>query len=114
MITNFVMMHTFSPLSNSGYHTIALTSESSQVYTWGHNRVGQLGFPISEHVAANAEGGYFVARPTWVKSVSDLKITKVVAGWGHSAILTASGTVYTCGRNFQGQVRSHMIVKEFI
>ena len=29
---------------------------------------------------------------------------QVVAGWGHSAALTRGGALYTCGRNFQGQL----------
>ena len=28
----------------------------------------------------------------------------VVAGWGHSALVTAAGHVYTAGRNVQGQL----------
>jgi alpha-tubulin suppressor-like RCC1 family protein len=87
-----------------GYHTIALTAESGKVYTWGHNRVGQLGFPISDKNLANAEGGYFVPKPTWVTAISDLNISTVVAGWGHSAVVTENGEVHTCGRNFQGQL----------
>ncbi len=66
--------------------------------------MGQLGFPISEHSAAHEDGGYFVPKPTWVSSISHLKVAKVVAGWGHSALLTEDGAIYTCGRNFQGCV----------
>ena len=29
-------------IGSGGYHTIALTSRN-EVYSWGHNRVGQLG-----------------------------------------------------------------------
>jgi len=87
-----------------GYHTIALTAETGKVFTWGHNRVGQLGFPISDQNAASGDGGYFVPKPTWVTAISNLKVAMVVAGWGHSAVVTDKGEVYTCGRNFQGQL----------
>jgi len=87
-----------------GYHTIALTEESGNVFTWGHNRVGQLGFSISDSNTNNIEGGYFVPKPTLVKSISGLGVSQVVAGWGHSAVVTKKGHVYTCGRNFQGQL----------
>jgi alpha-tubulin suppressor-like RCC1 family protein len=32
------------------------------------------------------------------------EVVQVVAGWGHSALLTASGRVYMAGRNVQGQL----------
>ena len=31
-------------------------------------------------------------------------VVAVVAGWGHSALVTAAGHVYTAGRNVQGQL----------
>ena len=32
------------------------------------------------------------------------EVVQVVAGWGHSALVTASGRVYMAGRNVQGQL----------
>lgn len=50
-----------------GYHTIALTV-SGTVYTWGHNRVGQLGYSNSDGVPRN------VSSPTNAKeSVQESK-----------------------------------------
>ncbi len=77
--------------------------------------MGQLGFPISDHSAGH-EDGYFVPKPILVSSVSHLKVAKVVAGWGHSALLTDDGAIYTCGRNFQGYVRHalfHVLKRSF-
>lgn len=73
--------------------------------------MGQLGFPISDHSAGH-EDGYFVPKPILVSSVSHLRVAKVVAGWGHSALLTDDGAIYTCGRNFQGYVRH--AIQEFL
>ena len=36
--------------------------------------------------------------------MSGLRVRRVVAGWGHTALLTAEGAAYVCGRNFQGQL----------
>mmetsp|Transcript_10531 Transcript_10531/g.13670 ORF Transcript_10531/g.13670 Transcript_10531/m.13670 type:complete len:670 (-) Transcript_10531:485-2494(-) len=86
-----------------GYHTIALTCKG-EVYTWGHNRVGQLGYSNSDVVPKNIEGAYFLPEPQLVSSLKDYNIVEVVAGWGHSAALTHSGQVYICGRNYRGQL----------
>jgi len=87
-----------------GYHTIALTTDR-EVYTWGHNRVGQLGYSNSDVVhARNGEGAHFLPTPKAVASMKALSVRQVVAGWGHSAVLTMAGEVLICGRNFQGQL----------
>ena len=74
------------------------------MYTWGHNRVGQLGYANEDVVPRNGEGAHFVPRPRRVESVAGLRVRRVVAGWGHTALLTADGACYVCGRNFQGQI----------
>lgn len=74
------------------------------MYTWGHNRVGQLGYSNSEVVPRNVEGAYFLPKPQLVESLRRVNVKQVVAGWGHSAVLTAQGQVFICGRNYQGQL----------
>ncbi|KAG5188998.1 regulator of chromosome condensation 1/beta-lactamase-inhibitor protein II [Tribonema minus] len=86
-----------------GYHTIALT-QAGTVYTWGHNRVGQLGYGNSEVAPKNVEGAFFQPLPQEVTTLRDKGVVAVVAGWGHSAALTASGQLYICGRNYKGQL----------
>ncbi|EWM20781.1 regulator of chromosome condensation -like protein [Nannochloropsis gaditana] len=90
-----------------GYHTITL-STTGEVYTWGHNRVGQLGYTNNEEVPRNNEGAHFLPTPRRVKTLAGggppLRIQKVIAGWGHSAVVCGNGDVYICGRNFQGQL----------
>lgn len=45
-----------------GYHTIALT-HSGAVYSWGHNRVGQLGYSNTDIDPKNIEGAFFQPLP---------------------------------------------------
>jgi hypothetical protein len=129
-----------SSVGPGGYHTIALTSEG-QVYSWGHNRVGQLGYSINQNMSKNHEGAYFLPTPQLVPlpllaehyslidrqdildevtataapsssnlthSFGDLQSTvemkHVVAGWGHSCLITVDGVGYVCGRNQHGQL----------
>ncbi len=86
-----------------GYHTIALTC-SGIVYTWGHNRVGQLGYMDTANIPRNIHGACFLPKPQHVPLLSDKGIIQVVAGWGHSAALSKIGQVFICGRNVQGQL----------
>lgn len=86
-----------------GYHTMALTV-SGAVYTWGHNRVGQLGFDNDTSTSTTPEGAYFYPVPRFVSALAGMQIRAVSAGWGHSAVLNYKGDVYMCGRNYRGQV----------
>ena len=115
-----------------GYHTIALT-DNNQVFTWGHNRCGQLGFysqPSSSSSSGdfiddssagadvspsgplprNFEGAYFSPTPRRVflqnSSIAGThaQVAQVSAGWGHSAVLLRDGSLFMCGRNQYGQL----------
>ena len=33
-----------------------------------------------------------------------MRVCEVVAGWGHSAVVTRDGDLWVCGRNFKGQL----------
>jgi hypothetical protein len=56
-------------------------SPLAQVYTWGHNRVGQLGYTNNEEVPRNNEGAHFLPTPRRVKTLTGggppLRIQKV-------------------------------------
>ena len=77
---------------------------SGAVYTWGHNRVGQLGFDNDTSTSTTPEGAYFYPVPRFVSALAGMQIRAVSAGWGHSAVLNYKGDVYMCGRNYRGQV----------
>ena len=90
-----------------GYHTIVLTNKN-EIYSWGHNRVGQLGYVNNPSVPRNVEGAFYLPKPAQIKGIfaedTSKVITQLVAGWGHSGLLTSDGTPYLCGRNIVGQL----------
>jgi len=92
-----------------GYHTLALTL-LGHVYSWGHNRVGQLGFKNSLTSDYDSDSDheenreYYFKKPVFLKSISNIVIIKVEAGWGHSALLTSDYKILICGRNYRGQL----------
>ena len=109
-------------VGRGGFHTLAL-SEHGHLYSWGHNRVGQLGFPNEGTLARSDDGGYFHPTPCRVHDVpNNIKMVRfsvfctlstiisiiddlqLAAGWGHSAFITTDGKVYICGRNEEKQL----------
>ncbi|XP_047360060.1 X-linked retinitis pigmentosa GTPase regulator isoform X1 [Vespa velutina] len=79
-----------------GHHTLILT-ESGNVYCVGSNASGQLGM------------GTNVTEVTTPKLLSrdalqDQSIVKIACGESHSAVLTESGKLYTCGDGRHGKL----------
>ncbi|NLT50021.1 MAG: T9SS type A sorting domain-containing protein [Ignavibacteria bacterium] len=83
-------------IAAGGYHSIALASDGT-VYTLGSNYSGQLGngnnIDSNVPVAVDTSG-----------VLSGKTITAVTAGYYHSIILVSDGTVYTWGRNSEGEL----------
>jgi len=79
-----------------GGNSIAATSDGS-VWTWGFNLFGQIG---------DGTGGpgpdIIKSRPVRVPSLHD--VVAVETGGGHCFALTRDGTVWSWGRNLQGQL----------
>lgn len=74
------------------HHTVAST-EGGEVFTWGSNREGQLGYTSVD------------TQPT-PRRVSSLKskVVAVAAANKHSAVVSESGEVFTWGCNKEGQL----------
>ncbi|KAK4414823.1 Inhibitor of Bruton tyrosine kinase [Sesamum alatum] len=74
------------------HHTVVAT-ESGEVFTWGSNREGQLGYTSVD------------TQPT-PRRVSSLKarIVAVAAANKHTAVVSEAGEVYTWGCNKEGQL----------
>ena len=56
--------------------------------------MGQLGYDNATNFDRNKEGAYFLPAPTPVEFLADKQICQVVAGWGHSAVLSRDGRVF--------------------
>ena len=78
------------------YFSLALTT-GGQVYSWGDNSQGQLGYDT-------ANDSDYSAVPTLVSALSGKTITAIAAGSFHSLALTDEGRVYSWGYNLNGQL----------
>ncbi|CDP10532.1 unnamed protein product [Coffea canephora] len=79
-------------ISAAKHHTVAAT-QAGEVFTWGSNREGQLGYTSVD------------TQPT-PRRVSSLKarIVAVAAANKHTAVISDSGEVFTWGCNKEGQL----------
>jgi alpha-tubulin suppressor-like RCC1 family protein/serine/threonine protein kinase len=84
-------------VSNGFGHSLALT-ESGNVFGWGLNDCGQLGYLNKE----------FLARPQLVpvkdESMNNIMVKKISCGFKHSLLLTENGDIYAFGSNNLGQL----------
>ncbi|CAN1319621.1 Inhibitor of Bruton tyrosine kinase [Linum perenne] len=78
-------------ISAAKHHTV-LATEGGEVFTWGSNREGQLGYTVDTQPT-----------PRRVSSIKS-KIVAVAAANKHSAVVSDSGEVYTWGCNSDGQL----------
>lgn len=97
-------------IGGSGYHTMALTV-TNKLYTWGQNRVGQLGIPKVD-LPVNSEKASYSPVPIHVKDVDSLNIININAFWANSVITCKNGDVYVCGKNINIPINTKFEINE--
>ena len=88
---------TISAIAGAYKHSLFLTN-TGKVYTCGLNTYGQLG--LGDTAIRNVP----TLIATTVGSFNTLTISAIAGGSFHSAFLTNTGNVYTCGLNTNGQL----------
>ncbi|KAK3223124.1 hypothetical protein Dsin_010149 [Dipteronia sinensis] len=93
-------------LACGGAHVLALTS-GGRVFSWGRGNSGQLGHGDNNNNMLNS-----CCYPKPITFFDHHSLTHVSAGWSHSAFVSDSGCLYTCGDGSFGQLghgdyRSH-------
>ena len=83
-----------SKVSCGGNH-IALITVSGELFTWGDNRSGQLGFGFSRKVAF---------KPMKVKFFKGKHVYKVCCGGDFTLVITKDHRVYSWGKGSSGQL----------
>ncbi|GLD91660.1 hypothetical protein PINS_up000193 [Pythium insidiosum] len=76
------------------YHHSAVISDTGELYTFGMNDCGQLGLDHTQHMAT----------PQHVKALEGHEVTMAACGLYHTIVCTASGELFTFGKNDYGQL----------
>jgi alpha-tubulin suppressor-like RCC1 family protein len=86
-------------------HSCALAADGT-VFTWGHNNWGQLGDSTNtdQWTPVKVWSGEYSDTYTYLGEDPSNPIIAVALGFYHSAALAADGTVFTWGRNLNGQL----------
>ncbi|XP_057827014.2 ultraviolet-B receptor UVR8 isoform X2 [Cryptomeria japonica] len=82
-----------SSISCGGAHALALL-RGGGVVSWGRGKSGQLGHGDSESII----------KPKLIKSLENIVICCMSAGWSHSAFVSECGQLFTCGDGTFGQL----------
>ncbi|KAJ0257754.1 hypothetical protein HA466_0085680 [Hirschfeldia incana] len=94
-LLSLTSLASISMLACGGAHVIALTSGSGKVLTWGRGSSGQLGHGDILDSTLPKPVSFFDNR---------VVITQASAGWSHSAFVSDSGFLFTCGNGSFGQL----------
>ena len=70
---------------------------------YNNNGSSSSSIPSSSSSSSSSPPPPSLPPPSLPESIEE-EVVQVVAGWGHSALVTASGRVYMAGRNVQGQL----------
>ena len=75
-------------------HSCALTDDS-RVFLWGSNTFGQLGMPDVTNYSST---------PAEITSLREQHVRHFACGGWHTIVCTWSGTVFSCGKGWHGQL----------
>ncbi|CAN7133815.1 hypothetical protein BRARA_H02170 [Brassica rapa] len=93
-LLSLTSLPSISMLACGGAHVIALTS-GGKVFTWGRGNSGQLGHGDNLNTSLPKLLSFFD---------DDYFISQASAGWSHSAFVSDSGSLFTCGNGSFGQL----------
>lgn len=90
-------------IAAGGYHTVAL-DKSNNVWTWGRNSSGQLGYPTNPMGTTDQMEPNNDPRVVLDSDGKELKAKAISAGDGHTLAVAEDGRVWAWGSNTSGQL----------
>lgn len=88
----FLFQVPFSHVSCGFNYTIAISTDSQSLYSWGCGKYGVLGHGDRDDRP----------QPTLIQSTESIRMTRVHAGYCHAGFISNEGKLYTCGKGSDG------------
>ena len=91
---------------SAGYLHTAVLSEDGTIWTWGDNSYGQCGHGLvpDMHTEATRRNADSKMEPKIILSLQQVLVSHVALGAYHTAAITETGDIFTCGRGDMGQL----------
>jgi alpha-tubulin suppressor-like RCC1 family protein len=91
---------------SAGYLHTAVLSENGTVWTWGDNTYGQLGHGLVPDLnkVSTVRNADSKMEPKIILSLQQVLVSHLALGAYHTAVITETGDIFTCGRGDMGQL----------
>lgn len=93
-IMRALVTKTVVQIASGSNHCLALTN-GGELYSWGSNQHGQLGFGYHSES---------VPKPILISTLAGMPFAFITCGANHSVVLSKSGAVFAWGKNTYGQL----------
>ena len=91
-------------VSCGGYHTIVISENDEEVYSFGKGIFGQCGYGQSEDTSNPKKVIFNKKQNIQYENNENIKIIDIKCGGEHSLFLSSNNNVYACGHGYLGQL----------
>ena len=91
-------------VSCGGYHTMAISENNEDVYSFGKGIFGQLGYGIPENTSKPKKVIFEPKQNLKYEKSEKINIIDIKCGGEHSLFLSSNNNLYACGHGYLGQL----------
>ncbi len=91
-------------VSCGGYHTVVISENNEDVYSFGKGIFGQLGYGISENTSKPKKVIFEPKQNSKYEKSEKINIIDIKCGGEHSLFLSSNNNLYACGHGYLGQL----------
>ena len=91
-------------VSCGGYHTVVISENNEDIYSFGKGIFGQLGYGISENTSKPKKVIFEPKQNSKYEKSEKINIIDIKCGGEHSLFLSSNNNLYACGHGYLGQL----------